>query len=340
MIEVRGLVKQYGAKIAVNDLSFDVEPGHVTGFLGPNGAGKTTTMRLILGLDYADAGTAIIHGKRYASLAYPMREVGALIDAKAVHGGRSAYNHLLCLAQTNNLPKRRVGEVLELVGLTDVARKRTRGFSLGMSQRLGIAGTLLGDPAVLMFDEPVNGLDPEGILWIRNLMKALAAEGRTVFVSSHLMSEMETTADRLIVIGRGSLLADCTMEEFIARSSGQTVRVRTPQPDLLAKAVSEAIPEATTASATTASAATATTASAATAKPTATTESDGSLTVHGLTAAQVGDLAFDHGVRLHELTVVRASLEAAFMELTADSVEYRAGEGPAERPFPVSEGVT
>jgi len=340
MIEVRGLVKQYGAKIAVNDLSFDVEPGHVTGFLGPNGAGKTTTMRLILGLDYADAGTAIIHGKRYASLAYPMREVGALIDAKAVHGGRSAYNHLLCLAQTNNLPKRRVGEVLELVGLTDVARKRTRGFSLGMSQRLGIAGTLLGDPAVLMFDEPVNGLDPEGILWIRNLMKALAAEGRTVFVSSHLMSEMETTADRLIVIGRGSLLADCTMEEFIARSSGQTVRVRTPQPDLLAKAVSEAIPEATTASATTASAATATTASAATAKPTVTTESDGSLTVHGLTAAQVGDLAFDHGVRLHELTVVRASLEAAFMELTADSVEYRAGEGPAEQPFPVSEGVT
>src|SRR5580693_1757034 len=327
MIEVRGLVKQYGAKIAVNDLSFDVEPGHVTGFLGPNGAGKTTTMRLILGLDYPDAGTAIIHGKQYAGLAYPMREVGALIDAKAVHGGRSAYNHLLCLAQTNNLPKRRVGEVLELVGLTDVARKRTRGFSLGMSQRLGIAGTLLGDPAVLMFDEPVNGLDPEGILWIRNLMKALAAEGRTVFVSSHLMSEMETTADRLIVIGRGSLLADCTMEEFIARSSGQTVRVRTPQPDLLAKAVSEAIPEATGKAATASSA------------PTATAESDGSLTVHGLTAAQVGDLAFDHGVRLHELTVVRASLEAAFMELTADSVEYRAGEGPAEQPVPVSEGA-
>jgi ABC-2 type transport system ATP-binding protein len=326
MIEVRGLVKQYGAKIAVNDLSFDVEPGHVTGFLGPNGAGKTTTMRLILGLDYPDAGTAIIHGKQYAGLAYPMREVGALIDAKAVHGGRSAYNHLLCLAQTNNLPKRRVGEVLELVGLTDVARKRARGFSLGMSQRLGIAGTLLGDPAVLMFDEPVNGLDPEGILWIRNLMKALAAEGRTVFVSSHLMSEMETTADRLIVIGRGSLLADCTMEEFIARSSGQSVRVRTPQPDLLAKAVSEAIPEATATG-------------AKPAAPTATTESDGSLSVHGLTAAQVGDLAFDHGVRLHELTVVRASLEAAFMELTADSVEYRAGESPAEQPVPVSEGM-
>ena len=327
MIEVRGLVKQYGAKIAVNDLSFDVEPGHVTGFLGPNGAGKTTTMRLILGLDYADAGTAIIHGKRYASLAYPMREVGALIDAKAVHGGRSAYNHLLCLAQTNNLPKRRVGEVLELVGLTDVARKRTRGFSLGMSQRLGIAGTLLGDPAVLMFDEPVNGLDPEGILWIRNLMKALATEGRTVFVSSHLMSEMESTADRLIVIGRGSLLADCTMDEFIARSSGQTVRVRTPQSDLLAKAVSEALPQTTGPQTTVPQI---TTGSVA---PTATVEADGSLIVHGLTAAQVGDLAFDHGVRLHELTVVRASLEAAFMELTADSVEYRAGP---EQPVPVS----
>src|SRR5271163_726401 len=289
MIEVRGLVKRYGAKIAVNDLSFDVEPGHVNGFLGPNGAGKTTTMRLILGLDYPDAGAAKIHGKRYAGLAYPMREVGALIDAKAVHGGRSAYNHLLCLAQTNNLPKRRVGEVLELVGLTDVARKRAKGFSLGMSQRLGIAGTLLGDPAVLMFDEPVNGLDPEGILWIRNLMKALAAEGRTVFVSSHLMSEMENTADHLIVIGRGSLLADCTMEEFIARGSGQTVRVRTPQPDLLAKAVSEAIPGATRAGAATGMAGAAT----------ATTEADGSLTVHGLTAAQVGDLAFDHSVRLH-----------------------------------------
>ena len=323
MIEVRGLVKRYGAKIAVNDLSFDVEPGHVTGFLGPNGAGKTTTMRLILGLDYPDAGTVAIAGQHYASLANPMREVGALIDAKAVHGGRSAYNHLLCLAQTNNLPKRRVGEVLELVGLTDVARKRAKGFSLGMSQRLGIAGTLLGDPAVLMFDEPVNGLDPEGILWIRNLMKALAAEGRTVFVSSHLMSEMENTADHLIVIGRGSLLADCTMEEFIARSSGQTVRVRTPQLDLLSKAVSEAVPEATTAG-------------PAAVRPTATTEADGSLTVHGLTAAQIGDLAFDHGVRLHELTVVRASLEAAFMELTADSVEYRAGQ---EQPVPVSGGV-
>jgi len=315
MIEVRGLIKRYGDKVAVNDLSFDVEPGHVTGFLGPNGAGKTTTMRLILGLDYPDAGTVKVDGRQYAHLAYPMREVGALLDAKAVHGGRSAYNHLLCLAQTNNLPKRRVGEVLELVGLTDVARKRTKGFSLGMGQRLGIAATLLGDPAVLMFDEPVNGLDPEGILWIRNLMKALAAEGRTVFVSSHLMSEMENTADHLIVIGRGSLLADCTMEEFIARSSGQTVRVRTPQPDLLSNAVSELAAHA-----------------AAGSPAGAVTNPDGSLTVHGLTAAQVGDLAFDHGVRLHELTVVRASLEEAFMELTADSVEYRAGQGPGDAP--------
>ena len=313
MIEVRGLSKRYGEKLAVNNLSFDVMPGKVTGFLGPNGAGKTTTMRLILGLDYPNAGSITIDGKRYASLANPMREVGALLDAKAVHGGRSAYNHLFCLAQTNNLPKRRVGEVLELVGLTDVARKRTKGFSLGMSQRLGIAATLLGDPKILMFDEPVNGLDPEGILWIRNFMKALAAEGRTVFDTSHLMSEMEHTADQLVVIGRGQLLADCTMEEFIARSSGQTVRVATPQPDQLVKAVAEA-------------------------GGSAVNSADGTLIVSGLVAAQVGDLAFEHGVRLHELTVVRASLEAAFMELTADSVEYRAENeqgqppGPAQQP--------
>ena len=320
MIEVRGLSKRYGDKIAVNDLSFSVAPGKVTGFLGPNGAGKTTTMRLILGLDYPDAGDVAIGGKHYANLAYPMREVGALIDAKAVHGGRSAYNHLLCLAQTNNLPRRRVGEVLELVGLTEVARKRTKGFSLGMSQRLGIAATLLGDPALLMFDEPVNGLDPEGILWIRNLMKALAAEGRTVFVSSHLMSEMEHTADQLIVIGRGQLLADCTMDEFIARSSGQTVRVATPQPDLLAEAVAEAGGTVITGGAADGSA------------------GHGTLTVRGLVAAQVGDLAFEHGVRLHELTVVRASLEAAFMELTADSVEYRAeGQPPAPGEPPAAE---
>jgi len=309
MIEARGLTKRYGDKVAVNDLSFSVAPGTVTGFLGPNGAGKTTTMRLILGLDAPNSGTVTIGGKRYADLANPMREVGALLDAKAVHGGRSAYNHLLCLAQTNGIGRRRVSEVIDLVGLGEVARKRSKGFSLGMGQRLGIAATLLGDPKVLMFDEPVNGLDPEGILWIRNLMKALAAEGRTVFVSSHLMSEMEHTADHLIVIGRGKLLADCTMEEFIARSSGQTVRVRTPQPELLAKGVTAA-------------------GGSSVADP------PGTLTVQGLSAMQVGDIAFDSGVRVHELSVVRASLEAAFMELTGDSVEYH-----AEMPAPVSAGM-
>ena len=249
MIEVRGLTKRYGEKVAVNDLTFGIEPGKVTGFLGPNGAGKTTTMRLILGLDYPDAGTVSVDGQRYSGLANPMREVGALLDAKAVHGGRSAYNHLLCLAQTNNLPRKRVDEVLDLVGLSEVARKRSKGFSLGMSQRLGIAATMLGDPKVLMFDEPVNGLDPEGILWIRNLMKTLAAEGRTVFVSSHLMSEMENTAEHLIVIGKGKLIADCTMNEFIAQSSGAAVRVRTPFPDQLALAFAakggQATPDAT-----------------------------------------------------------------------------------------------
>jgi len=300
MIEVRGLTKRYGAKVAVNDLSFGIEPGKVTGFLGPNGAGKTTTMRLILGLDYPDAGEVTVDGKRYPNLAYPMREVGALLDAKAVHGGRSAYNHLLCLAQSNNLPKQRVGEALELVGLSEVARKRSKGFSLGMSQRLGIAATLLGDPRVLMFDEPVNGLDPEGILWIRNLMKALAAEGRTVFVSSHLMAEMENTADHLIVIGKGKLIADCTMAEFIARSSGAAVRVRTPSPDQLVLAL-------------------------AAKGGTATADSDGTLLVQGMAVDAVGDIAFEEGIRLHELSVLRASLEEAFMELTADSVEYHAG---------------
>jgi len=241
-----------------------------------------------------------VGGRDYHDLGNPMREVGALIDAKAVHGGRSAYNHLLCLAQTNNLPKRRVGEVLELVGLSEVAKKRSKGFSLGMSQRLGIAATLLGDPRVLMFDEPVNGLDPEGILWIRNLMRALAAEGRTVFVSSHLMSEMESTADHLIVIGRGKLIADCSMSEFIAGSSGVAVRVRTPMADNLIKGV-------TAEGATTA------------------TDDDGAIEVRGMTAEAVGDIAFEQAIRLHELTTVHASLEEAFMELTASSVEYHAG---------------
>jgi ABC-2 type transport system ATP-binding protein len=303
MIEVRGLTKRYGAKVAVNDLTFAIEPGRVTGFLGPNGAGKTTTMRLILGLDYPDAGIVTLGGRRYQGLDYPMREVGALLDAKAVHGGRSAYNHLLCLAQTNNLPKRRVGEVLELVGLSEVARKRSKGFSLGMSQRLGIAATLLGDPQVLMFDEPVNGLDPEGILWIRNLMKALAVEGRTVFVSSHLMSEMENTADHLIVIGKGKLIADCTMAEFIARSSGAAVRVRTPSPDQLVLALTGK-------------------------GGTATSDGDGSLLVRGMTTEAVGDIAFERGIRLHELSLMRASLEEAYMEVTADSVEYHAEVQP------------
>jgi ABC-2 type transport system ATP-binding protein len=300
MIEVHGLTKRYGAKTAVDGLTFGIEPGKVTGFLGPNGAGKTTTMRCILGLDYPDAGNVTVDGREYHDLGNPMLEVGALLDAKAVHGGRSAYSHLLCLAQANNLPRRRVNDVLELVGLSEVAKKRSKGFSLGMSQRLGIAATLLGDPKVLMFDEPVNGLDPEGILWIRNLMKALAAEGRTVFVSSHLMSEMEYTADHLIVIGRGKLIADCSMAEFIARSSGASVRVRTPMPDELVKAV---------------------TANGAT----TVTQDDGAIEVRGISAAAIGDIAFEQAIRLHELTLVHASLEEAFMELTASSVEYHAG---------------
>ena len=305
MIEVRGLTKRYGAKTAVDNLTFGIEPGKVTGFLGPNGAGKTTTMRCILGLDYPNEGTITVDGKAYNDLAYPMREMGALLEAKAVHGGRSAYNHLLCLAQTNSLPKKRVGEVLELVGLTEVARKRSKGFSLGMSQRLGIAATMLGDPKMVMFDEPVNGLDPEGILWIRNLMKALAAEGRTVFVSSHLMSEMENTADHLIVIGKGKLIADCTMKEFVARASGASVRVRTPSTDQFVQAVSAK-------------------------GATAGVDDDGSIEVRGMTAEQIGELAFSEGLRLHELAPMRASLEEAFMELTADSVEYRA-DAPSPR---------
>ena len=300
MIEARGLTKRYGDTLAVDDLSFRVEPGKITGFLGPNGAGKTTTMRLILGLDHPTSGTVTVNGQPFERLAYPMRQVGALLDAKAVHGGRSAYNHLLCLAETNNLPRRRVDETLALVGLNEVARKRSKGFSLGMGQRLGIAAALLGDPAILMFDEPVNGLDPEGILWIRNLMKALAAEGRTVFVSSHLMSEMEHTADHLLVIGRGRLISDCTVAEFIAANSRQSVRVRTPQPAALASVVAAAggmVRE----------------------------DGDGLMTVQGLDVSQVGDLAFENAVRLHELAPAQASLEQAFMELTASSVQFHAG---------------
>jgi ABC-2 type transport system ATP-binding protein len=305
MIEARGLTKRYGDTLAVDNLSFSVEPGKITGFLGPNGAGKTTTMRLILGLDHPSSGSVTVNGQPFARLAHPMREVGALLDAKAVHGGRSAYNHLLCLAETNNLPKRRVGDVLALVGLSEVAGKRSKGFSLGMGQRLGIAAALLGDPAILMFDEPVNGLDPEGILWIRNLMKALAAEGRTIFVSSHLMSEMEHTADHLLVIGRGRLISDCTVPEFIAANSSQSVRVRTPQPDALGRLV-------------------------AAAGGTAHEDGDGLIMVRGLSVSQVGDLAFENAVRLHELAPAQASLEQAFMELTASSVQFHAGV-PQER---------
>ncbi|GAA2025971.1 ABC transporter ATP-binding protein [Catenulispora yoronensis] len=298
MIEADGLTKRYADKLAVDHLSFTVTPGRVTGFLGPNGAGKSTTMRLILGLDRPTAGSVTVNGRPFSAADNPMREVGALLDAKAIHGGRSAYHHLLCLAQTNDLPARRVGEVLEMVGLTEVARKRSKGFSLGMGQRLGIAAALLGDPKVLMFDEPVNGLDPEGILWIRNLMKALAAEGRTVFVSSHLMSEMQHTADHLLVIGRGRLIADCTVEEFIEQNSEQQVRVRTPDTARMAELVTAAGGRATT---------------------------DGPrLQIFRLPVERVGDLAFENNIRLHELTALQASLEEAFMELTKEAVEYHA----------------
>jgi ABC-2 type transport system ATP-binding protein len=310
MIEARGLTKHYGSTVAVDDLSFTIRPGVVTGFLGPNGAGKTTTMRLILGLDYPTDGTVTLSGQPYPQLPRPMHEVGALLDAKTVHGGRSARNHLLCLAQTNGIPRRRVDDVIGVVGLSEVAGKRSKGFSLGMSQRLGIAATLLGDPEILMFDEPVNGLDPEGILWIRNLMRSLAAEGRTVLVSSHLMSEMEHTADHVIVIGRGRLIADCSMADFIARSSGQAIRVRTPEPDALARAVA---------------AAGGASAGVADGDP-------GELEVTGLTEQRIGDIAFANGVRLHHLSLSRASLEQAFMELTADSVEYHAGLPESRQP--------
>jgi ABC-2 type transport system ATP-binding protein len=296
MIEAVGLTKRYGDRLAVDQLSFSVKPGQVTGFLGPNGAGKSTTMRMILGLDAPTSGSVTVGGKPFAQAAYPMREVGALLDAKAVHGGRSAYNHLLCLAQTNNLPKRRVDEVLALVGLGAVAKKRSKGFSLGMGQRLGIAAALLGDPKVLMFDEPVNGLDPEGILWIRNLMKALAAEGRTVFVSSHLMTEMENTADHLIVIGRGRMVADCSVQEFIDNNSELSIRVKTPELTKLSTLLAD---------------------------KGAVVRADGqeALLVTKLGMTDIGDVAFDNGIRVHELSPIQASLEQAFMELTKDAVE-------------------
>jgi ABC-2 type transport system ATP-binding protein len=303
MIEVRDLVKKYGDTTAVDHLTFAVAPGRITGFLGPNGAGKSTTMRLILGLDQPSSGSALIDGRPYRDLRDPLRHVGALLEARAVHGGRSAFNHLLYLAQTQGVSKRRVQEVLDLVGLGPVARKRTKGFSLGMGQRLGIAAALLADPRILILDEPVNGLDPEGIIWIRDLMKALAADGRTVFVSSHLMNEMAVTADHLIVIGRGKLQADMPVAQFIAQFSDNTVFVRTPQAQALRTAATER------------------------GWTTSLIQDDGAVTVTGATSAQIGELAAERGFVLHELTPQRASLEDAFMELTRESGEF-AHRGP------------
>jgi len=308
MIEAHDLTKRYGDKIAVDHLSFRVEPGRVTGFLGPNGAGKSTTMRLVLGLDRPQAGSATINGRKYADLADPLRTVGALLEAKAMHPGRSARNHLLFLAETQGLPNRRVDEVIELVGLKDVARKRVRGYSLGMSQRVGIAAAMLGNPSVLLLDEPVNGLDPEGILWVRNLMKSLAAEKRTIFVSSHLMNEMAVTADHLIVIGKGKLIADCSTQEFIERSSEKSVLVRSPEASTLANLIAAEGGKVTPEQPTNGQAA--------------------GLSVAGLEAPRIGEIAAANGIVLHELTPRLASLEEAYMELTAGSVEY-GGNAPA-----------
>ena len=305
MIEAQNLTKDYGDKRAVDGLTFRVEPGLVTGFLGPNGAGKSTTMRLILGLDRPTAGTVTVNGKRYREHAAPLHEVGALLEAQSVHTGRSAYNHLLALAQTHGLPKRRIGKLIDLVGLQDVAKKRAGTFSLGMSQRLGIATALLGDPHTLTLDEPVNGLDPEGIHWIRNLLKALAAEGRTVFVSSHLMSEMALTADHLIVIGRGRVIADLSVDEFVRKASKNLVRVRSPQASDLRDLIVG--PDVTVE-----------------------TVEPGVLEIVGLTAEQIGDAAAEHGFAIHELTPQHASLEEAFMDLTREDVEYRAGQAASE----------
>ncbi|WP_058046315.1 ATP-binding cassette domain-containing protein [Streptomyces roseifaciens] len=304
MIELQGLTKRYGDKLAVDGLTCTVRPGIVTGFLGPNGAGKSTTMRMMLDLDSPTAGTVLIDGQHYRQLKDPLRTVGALLDAKAMHGGRSAYNHLLCLAQSNGIARSRVREVLDTVGLASVAGKRSKGFSLGMGQRLGIAAALLGDPQILMFDEPVNGLDPEGIHWIRNLMKNLASQGRTVFVSSHLMSEMALTAEHLIVIGQGRLLADTSMADFIARNSRSYVRLRSPETERLLDVLAGA-------------------------GITAVTTQDGHLEVDGTEAARLGELAARHQLVLHELSPQQASLEEAFMQLTAESVEYHAHSAPA-----------
>jgi ABC-2 type transport system ATP-binding protein len=299
VIEAHALTKDYGKKRAVDGLSFTVRPGIVTGFLGPNGSGKSTTMRLILGLDRPSAGTVSVNGKRYREHAAPLREVGALLEARSVHTGRSAYNHLLALAQTHGIPRSRVEYLIDMVGLREVAKKRVGQFSLGMGQRLGIASALLGDPHTLLLDEPVNGLDPEGIHWIRTLLKGLAAEGRTVFVSSHLMSEMSLTADHLIVIGRGRLIADLSVDDFLRRASKKAVRVRTPQSTRLAELLAGA-------------------------GVTVQVAGDDALDVNGLTAVEVGEVAAANAIVLHELTPQQASLEEAFMELTHEDVEFHA----------------
>jgi ABC-2 type transport system ATP-binding protein len=301
VIEARGLTKDYGDKRAVDGLSFTVRPGIVTGFLGPNGSGKSTTMRLILGLDAPTHGDVTVNGKHYRDHAAPLHEVGALLEVRSVHIGRSAYNHLLALAQTHGIPRSRVEELIDLVGLREVAKKRAGKFSLGMGQRLGIAAALLGDPSTVMLDEPVNGLDPEGIHWMRSLLKGLAVEGRTVFVSSHLMSEMSLTADHLIVIGRGRKIADTSTAEFLEAASGNVVRVRSPQSTELARIL---------------------------AGPEVTVEAlePGYLEVHGLTAAQIGDAAAADGFAVHELTPQQASLEEAFMNLTREEIEFKAAD--------------
>ncbi|SEC51524.1 ABC-2 type transport system ATP-binding protein [Streptomyces sp. 2131.1] len=314
MIELDGLTKRFGNKVAVDQLSCVIRPGMVTGFLGPNGAGKSTTMRMMLDLDNPTSGSVRIDGKHYRELSEPLKYIGALLDAKAMHGGRSAYNNLLCLAQSNRIPERRVAEVLDTVGLTAVAKKKSKGFSLGMGQRLGIASALLGDPEILMFDEPVNGLDPEGIHWIRNLMKTLASQGRTIFVSSHLMSEMALTADHLIVIGQGRLLADTSMADFIHENSRSYVRLRSPQQERLRDVLHQEGVVAVEAA-------------------------GGTLEVDGATTEDLGELAARHSIVLHELSAQRASLEEAFMQMTAGSVEYHAHSEPAGgAPPPPPEG--
>ncbi|MEU4773403.1 ATP-binding cassette domain-containing protein [Micromonospora sp. NPDC023644] len=302
VIELNALTRRYGRTTAVDDLTLSVRPGHVTGFLGPNGAGKSTTLRMIIGLTAPTSGTVTVDGVRFADRPRGLHHAGALLDAGDVHGGRSAVAHLSALARSNGIGRGRVDEVLREVGLSAVARRRIGGFSLGMRQRLGIAAALLGDPPVLLFDEPFNGLDPEGVRWVRDLFRRLAAEGRTVFVSSHLMSEMQNCVDRLVVIGRGRLIAEQSLAEFAARSTRASVTVRTPDPATLAAVLA---------------------AEGADVRP----ADAGALVVTGLPAARIGDLALAHGVGLHELTTRTASLEEAFMELTAASVEYLAGEG-------------